>query len=243
MNRGSWDKTSGSLETAAEAIKRLVSFTTFSTGSKNLDALIGGGCRGGTITLLYGRSNSGKTQVAMQSAMLCARTGKAALFVDTEGSFRPERVEEMAKARKLEQGGILNRIVYVRCDSVSEQMETIRMMPTRGATAPAALVVVDTLTRNFSLEFPGRSNLSSRQGALNVHLSEMARDAYLNGRAYLLTNRVTFGNQQDVGIGGRTVDQLVHMTVLLEKEGVEVKATDVSSGKHASAEVGAFGVD
>jgi RecA/RadA recombinase len=152
-------------------------------------------------------------------------------------------VEEMARARKLEQGGILNRIVYVRCDSVSEQMETIRMMPNRGATAPAALVIVDTLTRNFSLEFPGRSNLSSRQEALNVHLSEMARDAYLSGRAYLLTNRVTFGNQQDVGIGGRTVDQLVHVTVLLEREGVRVKATDFRSGKHAFAVVGVAGVD
>lgn len=234
---------SGSVESAAEAMRRLASFANLSTGSKNLDALLGGGCRGGTITLLYGRSNSGKTQVAMQAAMLCAQAGRTSLFVDTEGSFRPERVEEMAGARKLEQSGILNRIVYVRCDSVSEQMETIRMMPTRGATAPAALVIVDTLTRNFSLEFPGRSNLSSRQEALNVHLSEMARDAYINGRAYLLTNRVTFGNQQDVGIGGRTVEQLVHRSVLLEREGGSLKATDIGSGRHTLAVVGVAGVD
>ncbi len=224
-------------------MKRLASFPTFSTGSKNLDALLEGGCRGGTITLLYGRSNSGKTQVAMQSAMTCAGAGRTSLFIDTEGSFRPERVGEMAGARGLEPGGILSRIVYVRSDSVSEQMETIRMMPTRGATASAALVVVDTLTRNFSLEFPGRSNLSSRQAALGVHLSEMARDAYLSGRAYLLTNRVTFGDQQDVGIGGKTVDQLIHTTVLLEREGAKVKAAVVGSGRHASAEIGAVGVD
>ena len=224
-------------------MKRLASFPTFATGSKNLDALIGGGCRGGTITLLFGRSNSGKTQIAMQAAMLCARAGNRSLFVDTEGSFRPERVEEMARARGLEQGGILNRIVYVRSDSVSEQMETVRMMQTRGATAAAAFVVVDTLTRNFSLEFPGRPNLSSRQAALDVHLSEMARDAYLNGRAYLLTNRVTFGNQQDVGIGGKTVDQLVHAAVLLEREGATVKFTLAGPRKEAVAQVGISGVD
>ena len=179
----------------------------------------------------------------MQSAMLCARAGRTALFIDTEGSFRPERVEEMARARGLEPSGALNRIVYARCDSAPEQMETIRMMQTRTATATAAFVVVDTLTRNFSLEFPGRSNLSDRQAALNVHLSEMARDAYLNGRAYLLTNRVTFGNQQDVGIGGRTVDQLVHATVLLERDGGKVRASVVGSGRHVTAEVSSAGVD
>ena len=224
-------------------MKRLASFPTFATGSKNLDALLGGGCRAGTITLLYGRSNSGKTQIAMQTAMLCARAGRTSLFIDTEGSFRPERVEEMAKARGLEPGGILSRIIYVRSDSAPEQMETIRMMQARGATASAAFVVVDTLTRNFSLEFPGRSNLSNRQAALNVHLSEMARDAYLNGRAYLLTNRVTFGDQQDVGIGGRTVDQLVHTTVLLEREGGKVRASVVGSERRAVAKVGPAGVD
>lgn len=193
--------------------------------------------------MVYGRSNSGKTQIAMQAAMLSAKEGKIALFVDTEGSFRPERVVEMAGARGVDPAGVLDRIVYVRSDSASEQMETVRMMQTRKATSPAAFVVVDTLTRNFSLEFPGRSNLSSRQGALDVHLSEMARDAYLNGRAYLLTNRVTFGNQQDVGIGGRTVDQLVHRAVLLEREGSRVKASLVGSGRQAIAEVGAVGID
>ena len=243
MSRGSGDKTSGSLETADGAMRRLASFPTFSTGSENLDALLGGGYRAGTITLLYGRSNSGKTQLAMQAAMLCARAGKTSLFIDTEGSFRPERVEEMAKARGLAPEGILNRIVYVRSDSASEQMETVRLMQAREATAPASLAVVDTLTRNFSLEFPGRPNLSSRQAALDVHLSEMARDAYLNGRAYLLTNRVTFGDRQDVGIGGRTVDQLVHTTVMLEREGGKVKATVVGSGRHSLAAVGATGVD
>jgi len=243
MNRGSGDKTSGSVEAADGAMKKLASYPTFSTGSKNLDLLLGGGCRAGTITLLYGRSNSGKTQLAMQTAMLCARAGREALFVDTEGSFRPERVEEMARARGMNTEGILGRIVYVRTDSVSEQMETVRLMQTRAVTSSAALTVVDTLTRNFTLEFPGRPNMSSRQAALNVHLSEMARDAYLNARAYLLTNRVTFGNQDDVGIGGRTVEQLVHRSIMLERDGRKVRFTDPGTGEHTFAEVGAVGVD
>ena len=212
------------------------------SGSRAMDALLGGGYRAGTVTLLYGRSNSGKTQLAMQAAMFAASAGARALFIDTEGSFRPERVEEMARARGLA-GDLLERIVYMRSDSAPEQMEAVRLMESRSATANSRLVVIDTLTRNFSVEFPGRANLASRQGSLNVHLSEMARDAFLNNRAYLLTNRVTFGAARDVGIGGKTVEQLVHSSVELEREGGRVRATLVGPGKSLLAEMGAAGVD
>ena len=230
-------------ETADGARGRFSSFPTFASGAKGVDLLLGGGYKGGTLTLIFGRSNSGKTQLAMQAAMLAASGGKTALFVDTEGSFRPERVEEMAKARGLEPRDLLRRIVYVRSDSVPEQMETVRMMARRPATSGCELVVIDTLTRNFTVELPGKSNLSSRQGSLNVHLSEMSRDAYQNGRAYLLTNRVTFGASQDVGIGGKTVEQLVHATLTLAREGGKLRATLAGSGRSALAEMGTAGVD
>jgi len=204
---------------------------------------LGGGYRAGTLTELFGRSNSGKSQLAMQAVLVAARGGIKSLYIDTEGTFRPERIEEIAKARGWGMDGVLEKIVYVRSDSSSEQMEAVRKMGSRLATADCRLVIVDTLTRNFSLDLPGRSNLSSRQGALGIHLSEMARDAYLNARAYVLTNRVTFGASHDVGIGGRTVEQLVGTSLLLEKVKDRIKVTTMSSGKSASAQVGPFGVD
>ena len=203
--------------------------------------LLGGGCRAGTLTHFYGRSNTGKTQIAMQAALLAAHSGKTCLFIDTEGSFRPERLESMARERGISTGGELERIVYVRTDSVSEQMEAVTRMKERAATSACALVIIDTLTRNFSIQLPGGSNLSNRQGVLDVHLSEMARDAYLNGRAYLLTNRVTFGAQHDVGIGGRTVGQLVHASIRLDRIGATVRAT-LHDGRSVAAVVGPAGV-
>ncbi len=229
-------------ETAGASVKRVSSFPFLSTGSKAIDGLLGGGCRAGTMTEFYGRSNSGKTQIAMQGALMAAVNGTRSLFVDTEGSFRPERMEEIAKVRGWPTEGLLESVVYVRSDSAPEQMETVRRMGERSATSGCGLVVIDTLTRNFSVELPGRANLSSRQAALDVHLSEMARDAYLNGRAYLLTNRVTFGATQDVGIGGRTVEQLVHSAVYLERRGGMVRASHSPSGRSAEAEVGPRGV-
>ena len=240
---GASGKTTGTEETAEAALKRVRSFTSYSTGSKGVDLLLGGGVRVGTLALLFGRSNSGKTQLAMQAAMMAAQRGRRALFVDTEGSFRPERIEEMARSRGWEPGGILDRIVFVRSDSAPEQMETVRRMGARPATAECELVVVDTLTRNFTVELPGRKNMSSRQAALNVHLSEMARDAYLHGRAYLLTNRVTFGNDRDVGIGGKTVEQLVHCSLALERIQGRLKATLLGTGETAMADFATAGVD
>ncbi len=195
------------------------------------------------MTELFGRSGSGKSLLAAQTALVAARSGEKSLYVDTEGSFRPERLQQIADSRGWDAGELLEKIVYVRTDSSSEQVEAVRKLSARAMTSSCRLVVVDTLTRNFSVELPGRSNLSSRQAALNVHLSEMARDAYLHGRAYLLTNRVTFGTLHDVGIGGRTVDQLVHASLMLEREDSRVKATVASSGESAALTIGTRGIE
>jgi len=232
-----------SLETAGDSARRVSSFSFHSTGSPAIDRLLGGGFRAGTLTELFGRSNSGKSQLAMQAALVASCNGMKSLYIDTEGAFRPERVEEIAKARGWETDGVLERITYARLDSASEQMEAIRRMDSRPATSACRLVILDTLTRNFSLDLPGRGNLSSRQDALDVHLSEMARDAYLGGRAYVLANRVTFGSTRDVGIGGRTVAQLVSASVLLERAQDRIRATLLPGGRSTSAQVGTFGVD
>jgi len=229
--------------TGTDVVKKTASFPTFSTGSVSLDGLLEGGYRGGRLVELHGRSNTGKTQLAMQAALCAARRDKKALFIDTEGTFRPERLEGMAEARGWNSAGILERIVYLRTDSFVEQMEAVVNMNAREATMACSLVIVDTLTRNFTIGLPGRSNLAERQGALDVYLSETARDAYLNGRAYLLTNRVTFGPSHDVAIGGRTVEQMVHASVLLERDGGSVKATKMSTGQSVLASMSKAGLD
>ena len=199
--------------------------------------------RQGRMVEFFGSSNSGKTQLAMQTVLFAARAGVGSLYIDTEGGFRPERLEEMAKSRGWREGGLLESIVYVRCDSSSAQMETIRNMANRDATRSCRVVVIDTLTRNFTIDMPGMANLQSRQAALDVHLSEMARDAYINARAYLLTNRVTFGAAHDVRIGGQTVEQLVEASVRLERAGTGVNGTLMRTGDGVLASLGKTGID
>ena len=179
----------------------------------------------------------------MQAVLVAARAGRRSLYLDTEGSFRPERLGSMAEARGWDGPNLLERVVYVRTDSFSDQVDAVRRMKDRNITSTCELVVVDTITRNLSLEMPGRPNLSARQGALNVYLSEMARDAYLNRRAYLLTNRVTFGTLHDVGIGGRTLEQLVHASIRLERIGASVRATLLPAGTTSMAAMGPTGLN
>ena len=117
-------------------------------------------------------------------------------------------------------------MVYIRVTTSAAQSDAVRALLSRRETATSRLVVVDTLTRNFTLDYPGGSNTIRRQGALEVHLSEMARDAVLHGRSYLLTNRVTFDQAGgDTRIGGRTLEQLVHASIHLTRERGVVRAT------------------
>jgi len=191
----------------------------------------------------FGKSGTGKTQLAMQAVLCAAHAGVTSLFIDTEGGFRPERLREMACARGWHECGLLERIVYLRCNSAAEQSEAVRHMAKREKTAACRLVTIDTLTRNFTLDLPGRANMPDRQGALDVHLSEMARDAFLNERAYLLTNRVTFGvEEEDVGIGGRTVAQLVHTSLHLEKEKGQVRIKEENDGGSCLVRIGDSGI-
>ncbi|MDG6985696.1 MAG: AAA family ATPase [Nitrososphaerota archaeon] len=235
-------KTLRTAETADGAIRKVEAFPFYGSGSGKLDGILGGGYRAGTLTEIFGRSNSGKSQLAMQATVEAASLGHRVLYIDTEGSFRPERLEQMSLARGRDASGILERVVCVRSDSAAEQMEAVRRMQSRATTASCRMVVVDTLTRNFSVDLPGASNIASRQEAIDVHLSEMSRDAYLNSRAYILTNRVTFGPVHDVPIGGKTVEQLVSASVRLERNGSGVTATREDSGRSVVLEMSGGGV-
>ena len=203
----------------ADARRMVLGYPTYSSCSAAVDRLLGGGYRVGTLTEIFGGSNTGKTQLAMQAALGVARMGARALYVDAEGGFRPERIESMAQARGWDPRAILASIVYLRATDSTQQTEVIRRLARDENTAKLKLVAIDTLTANFSLDFPGETNMPRRQGALNVHLSEIARDAFLSGRAYLLANRVSFSQEHlEAHVGGRTVSQLVHNSIHLSRE-------------------------
>src|SRR5918998_4825680 len=148
-----------------------------STGSKAIDALLGGGIHTGMITDIYGESGSGKSQMCFTLCAKCARDAANTLFIDTAGTFRPERIMEISGSQLA-----LEKITYVRAltaiDQINATKKVLEVRPT--------LVVVDSLTSLFSTEYSG----PERHRALMRYLHELALLAINTGCAIVVTNMV-----------------------------------------------------
>jgi DNA repair protein RadA len=200
------------------------------SGSAAIDTMLGGGFEEGKITEVFGASNSGKTQLAFQAAVMASTRGWKSVFVDTESTFRPERIEDIARARGLDAKAALESVFAVRARDVEDQVKVLARMSSDPRVNSAKLVIVDTVTKNFSLEFPER--VGKRQSALGVYLNGVARDAFLHRRIAILTNRVASvtrgGETRDVNLGGLTLQRFVGKSVRLERRGSNVYANVVS---------------
>ncbi len=150
---------------------------TISTGSKAIDALLGGGIRTGMITDVYGESGSGKSQLCFTLCANCVKDAASTLFIDTAGTFRPERIMEISGSRLA-----LEKITYVRAFTTIDQMKaTGKILEVR-----PMLVVIDSLTSLFSTEYSG----PERHRALMKYLHELAFLAIKIRCAIVVTNMV-----------------------------------------------------
>jgi RecA/RadA recombinase len=148
-----------------------------STGSNAIDALLGGGIRSGMITDIYGESGSGKSQLCFTLCAKCAKDGSSTLFIDTAGTFRPERIMEISGSQFA-----LEKITYVRALTAMDQMNaTKKILEVR-----PTLVVVDSLTSLFSSEYSG----PERHLILMRYLHELALLAISTGCVIVVTNMV-----------------------------------------------------
>lgn len=173
-----------------------------STGSKAIDSLIGGGIRGGLVYDVFGESGSGKTQLCFSLAANCIKAGGQVLFVDTAGTFRPERISEIANTKDIE------KIKYVRALTVQDQLNAISRM------SDASLVIVDSLTFNFSAEYSG----PTRHLAVMHYIHELAIAAINSGCAVVCTNMVRNMPQENTEreFLGNTVSINTHVKIKLE---------------------------
>ncbi|MDG7020672.1 MAG: hypothetical protein JRN23_01925 [Nitrososphaerota archaeon] len=214
--------------TFEEALEAGGTLGTLGTGCTGLDSMLGGGYEEGKLTEVHGPSNSGKTQLAIQATVMAAARGWTSVYVDTESTFRPERLAQIAERRGLDPQDALARVFSVRADDVDAQVRVVSRIKEDPRVSPAKLVVVDTVTKNFTLEFPGAERVGKRQGALAVYLNSVSIDAYLRRRVVLLTNRVASvtrdGVSVDVGVGGLTLGRFLSKSVRLSRDGAGVLA-------------------
>ena len=225
--RSSMDMGFESGDMLLERRKKVIRLT---TGSKELNNLIGGGVETGSITECYARFGSGKSQIAHQLAVnvtMPAERGGAdgyAVFIDTESTFRPERIIDMAKAQGLDETQVLKRIKVARAYNSDHQMllaEKIEdLVKKEGLNVK--LVVVDSLTAHFRAEFIGRGTLAERQQKLNKHMHVLQRLADTCNFAVYCTNQVMAKPDQFFGdpteaIGGNIVAHNSQTRIYLRK--------------------------
>jgi len=206
---GARDNLSMGFETGLEFMKKRENVGKITTGSKDFDSLIGGGVETQAITELYGKFGSGKTQVAHQLAVN-VQTPKedggldgTAIFIDTENTFRPERIKQMADAKKLDAEEILKGIHVARAYNSDHQMLLVDKASDLAEEYGTRLVVVDSLTAHFRAEYTGRGTLAERQQKLNRLLHALQRKlADLYNIAIIVTNQVM--SRPDVMFGDPT---------------------------------------
>lgn len=188
------------------------------TGSKNLNNLLGGkGVESKAITEAYGAFGSGKTQLGLTLAVNVqlpkdkgGANGKA-VYIDTEGTFRPDRIRQISEGIGANPEKVLKNILVARAFNSDHQillLEKVTEMIKDGE--PIKLVVIDSLTAHFRAEFSGRGQLADRQQKLNRYLHQLMKLAEQHNLTVFVTNQVMsnpammFGDPT-VAIGGNIV--------------------------------------
>ena len=188
------------------------------TGSKNLDNLLGGkGIETKSITEAFGAFGSGKTQLALSLAVgvqLPEEQGGAngkCVYIDTEGTFRPERIRQFAEGIGANPDKVLKNILVARAFNSDHQMLLLdRVAEMIKDGEPIKLMIIDSLTAHFRAEFSGRGQLADRQQRLNRYLHNLMKIAEMNNLAVYVTNQVMSDPAQLFGdptkaIGGNIV--------------------------------------
>jgi DNA repair protein RadA len=217
-------------ESGIEILAKREQIGKLTTCSKEFDKLFGGGIETQAITEMFGKFGSGKTQAAHQLAVnvqLPKEKGGldgGAIYIDTENTFRPERIQSMAKAVKLDPQEVLANIKVARAYNSDHQVLLAeKASELMSEEKNIRLVIVDSLTAHFRAEYTGRGTLASRQQKLNRHMHTLQRKiADLHNAAVIVTNQVMarpdvmFGDPT-VPVGGHIVGHHSTFRVYLRK--------------------------
>ena len=213
---------------ADELLKMRQNVSRLSTGSKALDKMVDGGLETQTISEFYGEYGSGKSQICHQ---LCVNVqlpiergglNGSALYVDTENTFRLERIVQMSKHVGLDPNEVVKNIIYAEAYTSDHQMFLLENADEIIKANHIKLIIVDSLTAHFRSEYLGREMLASRQQKLNKHMHKLVALARAFNAVAVVTNQVMAKPDQFFGdaihpIGGNIVGHTSHTRIYLRR--------------------------
>jgi len=182
--------------TATEFHQKRSEIIQITSGSKEFDKLLQGGIETGSITEIFGEFRTGKTQLCHQLCVTCqlpvdcgGAEGKA-MYVDTEGTFRPERLLAVAERYGLNGQEVLDNVAYARAYNSDHQTQLLIHASAMMSESRYAVLIVDSATALYRTDYSGRGELSARQMHLARFLRTLLRMCDEFGVAVVITNQV-----------------------------------------------------
>ena len=166
---------------ATELYNKRKNIERISTGSKNFDYLLGGGFEVNAITELYGEFGSGKTQIChTSSVMVQLKKSEGGLeggviYIDTENTFRPERIVSISKSRNIDYIKVLENITVAKAFNSAHQELIIQEIGNIIESNNIKLLILDSAISHYRAEYLGRGNLSERQQKINKLMHMLIR--------------------------------------------------------------------
>ena len=238
----------GGFESGDKVFERRKTVKKITTGSKDLNELLGGGVETQAITEFFGEFGSGKTQICHQLAVnvqLPEEEGGlngSAIIIDTENTFRPERIIQRSEAKGLDGNEVLKNIYVAQAYNSNHQMllvdnakELAEKLKKEGK--PVRLIIVDSLMSHFRAEYVGRGTLADRQQKLNRHLHDLMKFGELYNAAIVVTNQVMarpdvlFGDPTKP-VGGHIVAHTATFRVYLKQSHGDLRIARLIDSPH-----------
>lgn len=223
----------GGFETGDKILVRRQEVGKLTTGSGTLNTLLGGGLETCAISEFYGEFGSGKTQVAHQLAVTVqlppdkGGLNGSVIIIDTENTFRPERIKDMAEGLALDYEVVLQHIHVARAYNSNHQILLVDRAEKlaeelKETEKPVRLLIIDSATAHFRSEYVGRGTLADRQQKINKHLHDALRFGDLNNAVIMITNQVqvrpdAFFGDPTRPIGGHIVGHTATFRIYLRK--------------------------
>jgi DNA repair protein RadA len=242
IDDGHLHKEFSNAEDMLEVRKRLVRFT---SGSQDFDLFLGGGIETQALTEIAGEFGSGKSQLCY-TICVTANTespDNGIIFVDTENTFRAERIHQIAESRGLYAEEIMKKIFVCRIYYSAHLEAVIRSLAKYIEQYKARLVIIDSIISLHRAEFSGRETLAERQQRLNIILHKLIRLAEIYNVAVVYTNQVQaqpdnlFGGNSMIAAGGNIMAHASTYRIFLRKAGHNRIATMLDSPHHAYSQV------
>lgn len=219
-----------------------------STGSKSFDDLLGGGIETRAVTELYGEFGTGKTQlchtlcVMVQKPATEGGLAAKAIYIDTENTFRPERIVSIAEARELDSQKALENVIVAKAYNSAHQELIIEEAGSVIEGNNARLIIVDSAVAHYRAEFIGRATLSERQQRLNKFMHILVRIADTYEVAVVVTNQIQASPDAYFGdtirpTGGHVLAHTSTYRIYLKRSGKNRIARMVDSPYHAEREI------